>query len=144
MMTMIPMITLVCAIANKGEEYTVSIRDVYQAIAQGETGGCSDPQHAVGDNGASLGRYQIQKAYWRDSQEYDSSLLAFAYNEVTKDEVAETAIMAYWKRYAKVWTAEELCRLHNGGPSKRGTDDYWRKCYEILILKAQVAPHTPS
>jgi hypothetical protein len=43
--------------------------------------------------------------------------------------------MAYWSRYAKAWTHEELARIHNGGPrgaKVKVTLGYWAKVCAAL------------
>ncbi len=115
-------------------------RPILDAIRQVETGGCADPANAVGDGGKALGPYQIHRVYWQDAVERDPSLVANGetYANVRSQAYAERVILAYWSRYAKSWTAEELARIHNGGPSamkpkrKRFTDGYWAKVQAAL------------
>lgn len=114
---------------NASEEHA----KLLDAIKQVESGGDDE---AVGDNGRSLGGYQIQEAYFKDAQEFDSSLRVYKYEDVTKDNVARSVIRAYWRRYAtekriggKV-TDEHRSRIHNGGPNghkKKSTKKYWTK-----------------
>ena len=112
----------------------IGLEAVFRAIMLAETGGHPDPTNAVGDGGRSLGPMQIQEPYFLDAVEHDSSLAGLEYEQVKDVEVAERVMRAYWHRYATglPWSAEELCRLHNGGPSKRGTDQYWAKCRGYL------------
>ena len=112
----------------------ISLDDVFMAIRLAETGGHPDPANAVGDSGRSLGPYQVGRAYFQDAVEHDPSLEGLEYEQVRDVEVARRVIYAYWSRYAAgpPWHAEDLCRLHNGGPSRRGTDAYWAKCRRIL------------
>jgi len=115
------------------EPNSIDLDDVFRAIRQVETGGHPSPATAVGDGGRSLGPMQIQKPYFLDAVEHDSSLAGLEYEQVKDVEVAKRVMRAYWDRYAPgPWSAETLCRLHNGGPSKRGTDQYWEKCRRIL------------
>ena len=111
----------------------ISLEDVFRAIRLAETGGHPDPTNAMGDGGRSLGPYQIGRAYFQDAVEHDPSLEGLDYWQVRDVEVAERVMRAYWNRYAAhPWTPSDLCRLHNGGPSRRGTDAYWEKCRRIL------------
>jgi len=112
----------------------IDLEDVFRAIRQVETGGHPSPATAVGDGGRSLGPMQIQKPYFLDAVEHDSSLADLEYEQVKDVEVAKRVMLAYWDRYASSdpWSAQELCRLHNGGPSRRGTDQYWAKCRRYL------------
>lgn len=103
------------------------------AIRHVETGGHKDPANAVGDQGRSLGPYQIQKSYWQDAR------VAGAYEQVKDDAYARKVIIAYWTRYAKTALAnndyETLARIHNGGPKgnkKSATLSYWHKVKAYL------------
>lgn len=112
-------------------------RPILDAIRQVETGGHPDPSNAVGDGGKALGPYQIHRVYWQDAVERDPSLVANGetYANVRSQAYAERVVMAYWSRYAKSWTAEELARIHNGGPNghrKSATLGYWAKVQAAL------------
>jgi len=100
---------------------------VFEAIRVVETGGCEDPSNAVGADG-ELGPFQISRAYFQDAIDHDQGLTGIEYEGVRDSHISRLIMMAYWDRYAKEWTPEELCRLHNGGPTKRYTDAYWNKC----------------
>ena len=83
---------------------------------------------AVGDNGKSFGRYQIQKPYWEDSR------VPGEFMQVKDKEYAEKVMIAYWQRYCPTALAnhdfEVLARVHNGGPKghkKEATKKYWAK-----------------
>lgn len=93
-----------------------------------------DNDNAVGDKGKALGRYQIHKAYWKDSK------IPGNYEQVVDPAYARKVVLAYFRRYAKDaltngdW--EILARIHNGGPSimsRQGskawdnTSAYWAK-----------------
>tara|TARA_B100000749_G_scaffold130477_1_gene100121 strand:+ start:1178 stop:1555 length:378 start_codon:yes stop_codon:yes gene_type:complete len=104
---------------------------VFSAIRQVETGGCADPSEAVGANG-ELGPFQIGYSYYLDALEHDSSLAGLEFEGVRDSHIARLIMIAYWERYAVEWTPQELCRLHNGGPTKRNTDIYWEKCKKFL------------
>ena len=111
----------------------VGVTDILEAIREVETGGHPDPANAVGDGGRSRGPMQISRAYFKDAKENNPKLVGVAYEEVSKLSISYVVVLGYWNRYGKTFTAEELCRLHNGGPSKKGTDAYWEKCKAILI-----------
>ena len=104
---------------------------VFVAIQLVETGSHPNPSQARGDNG-ELGPYQITRSYYEDAIEHDRSLFGIEYEGVRDFHISRLIMIAYWERYAVEWTAEELCRLHNGGPSKRYTDEYWDKCRQII------------
>ena len=87
---------------------------------------------AVGDNGASLGSFQISRAYWIDALDYDPSI-GGEYEDVKDPDYARRVVVAYLSRYIKKsehWTDERAARLHNGGPNamrKKSTLKYWRE-----------------
>ena len=107
--------------------------DLLDAIRTVETCSCvcNKSHNALGDNGLSLGPYQIGKAYWKDACEKDKSLAEWPYETVKQDWYARKVIVAYWDRYASdKATFEELARIHNGGPKghkKVSTVKYWEK-----------------
>lgn len=103
------------------------------AIRQVETGGHPDPTNALGDDGRSLGPYQITWAYWHDSG------VPGRYEQVRYDAYARRVMVAYWKRYCPTALEqrdfETLARIHNGGAKGRRTHKtlkYWRKVQEAL------------
>lgn len=106
-------------------------RKFLDAIRRVETGGLPNAgKGAVGDKGASIGPYQIQRAYHSDARmksgKYEDCSASHAYSEQT--------MLAYFARYApkalesKDW--QTLARVHNGGPkghTKKATLGYWAK-----------------
>ena len=106
-------------------------RRFLDAIRRVETGGLPNAgANAVGDKGASIGPYQIQRAYHADARmktgKYEDCSTSHSYSEQT--------MLAYFARYApkalesKDW--ETLARVHNGGPkghTKKATLGYWAK-----------------
>ena len=106
-----------------------------------ETGGERDPLNAVGDGGASLGPYQISRAYYNDAVEQDPSLHDGGKGYVNvmgpgSMEYSERVIQAYMDRYATERqldhpaSDEDIARIHNGGPNGyrwHSTLKYWRK-----------------
>ena len=101
------------------------------AIRRVETGGLPNAgKGAVGDKGASIGPYQIQRAYHSDAR-----MKAGRYEDCSTDATySEQTMLAYFARYApkaleaKDW--ETLARVHNGGPkghTKKATLGYWAK-----------------
>ena len=123
---------------------TIELGDFVKAIAQVESGG---DDNAVGDNGKSLGRFQIQKAYWKDAVDHQKHLkVNRKWEDVKYADYAEQVMLAYFDRYAaekvkeKDW--EYLARIHNGGPGihkkpKTGkawanTTAYWEKVKKEL------------
>lgn len=105
---------------------------ILTAIRKQESGGEKRPNEAVGDNGTSLGSFQISRAYWIDALEHDPSI-GGEYEDVKDPDYARRVIVAYLSRYIKKsdhWTDERVARIHNGGPSghkKKSTIKYWRE-----------------
>ena len=106
-------------------------RRFLDAIRRVETGGLPNAgANAVGDKGASIGPYQIQRAYWEDARMKDGR-----YQDCLADHVySERTMRAYFQRYAPKALAagdwEVLARIHNGGPkghTKKATEAYWLK-----------------
>ncbi|GMU21222.1 MAG: hypothetical protein AMXMBFR13_13150 [Phycisphaerae bacterium] len=117
---------MLCAAPAWGQ----SIRDLFRAIQQVESGGDSS---AVGDGGRSIGPYQIQWAYWKDSG------VPGKYRQVRDPKYAERVMLAYWKRYCPKSLArgdlKTLARVHNGGlrgHRKPQTLSYWRKVQKAM------------
>ena len=129
---------------------TVTIEDFFKAVATVES---NNNDEAVGDNGNSIGRYQIQKAYWKDAVDHDTTLKqGRVWKDVKDPKYAEQVMLAYFDKYAKEelkaknW--EHLARLHNGGPGvfKRSQDSkaykattvYWSKVEKLMPKTKEV------
>jgi hypothetical protein len=127
------------------EKKTLEMGDFLKAVAKVESN-CDD--EAVGDKGKSIGRFQIQKAYWKDAVDHDKSLKQgnAKWEDCKYESYATSIVLAYFDRYAaqavkdKDW--ETLARLHNGGPSIlkkkppkklwENTTAYWEKVKKEL------------
>ena len=123
--------TLAAAVPPPSDYNTDRILD---AIRQVETGGCKNPSEAVGDGGKAIGPFQIHKAYWQDAVEHDPSI-GGVYADCKNEAYARRIVIAYLSRYCKVWTDENVARIHNGGPSghkRKGTVKYWNKVDNFL------------
>ena len=127
--------TLACvygAVAAPPADYDLD--RVLDAIRIVETGGEKDPANAVGDNGNSIGPFQISRAYWQDAIDHDPSI-GGVYTDCKNEAYARQIVRAYMLRYVKVWSDENVARTHNGGrlgPKKKSTVKYWRKVQEHL------------
>ena len=88
--------------------------------------------NAIGDNGEAFGCLQMHAAYVQDAAEYagEDWVHEDAFDRQTAIEIFE----AYMARYAtearlgRTPTAEDIARIHNGGPNgykKTATDKYW-------------------
>lgn len=97
-----------------------------------------DPNVKDGDNGKAIGPYQIWRAYWVDACAYDPSLRSGRYEDCRDERYARRVVIAYLSRYGKGKNAQELSRIHNGGPSghrKSATKKYWAKIQRALEAK---------
>jgi hypothetical protein len=108
------------------------------AIHQVETSGRLGP--IKGDGGAALGPLQIHKAYHADSG------IPGPYSRCADYDYSVRVFKAYMARYATVRrlgrkaTAQDIARIHNGGPravwatgqKKRNLDLYWAKVKKNL------------
>ena len=111
------------------------VREILDARRKQETRGEKNPDVAVGDNGDSIGAYQIQKSYWQDAVEKNPTLKKRGYEAVKDREYAEQVIIAYMTRHAPDWKPETILRIHNGGPKghqKKSTVKYWREARQYL------------
>ena len=108
---------------------------------QVETGGCEDPLNAVGDNGRSLGPFQIGEPYYNDAVGFNPSLQdgGRTYANVMGPgsmEYSMEVMQSYMDLYAtenrlgRPVTDEDIARIHNGGPNgyqRDSTDIYWER-----------------
>lgn len=134
-----PVVPHIPRISKVGQptKQVVTIRQLFDAIAKVESGGNNN---AVGDSGRSHGRYQIQKGYWADAVSVDPGLRSISYEQgVRTPDIAERAMIAYWKRYCPEALANNqfdvLARIHNGGPlgyKKQATKTYWNNVKRYL------------
>jgi hypothetical protein len=99
------------------------------AIAMVESGTPPYKNNRIkGDNGKSLGPFQISEAYWIDAD------VDGMYADCVYWHYSVNTMWAYWCRYAldavKNDDFETLARIHNGGPNghkKHATIKYWNK-----------------
>jgi hypothetical protein len=113
---------------------TVAVRNLLIAIRTVES---NSKNEAVGDGGQSIGAYQIQYAYWKDS------CISGRWAQCRNRQYAERVVRAYWQRYCPKALAsgdfKTLARVHNGGPSGRlnpKTLGYWRKVHSAIQAKS--------
>lgn len=127
--------TLACvygAVAAPPADYDLD--RVLDAIRIVETGGEKDPSEAVGDNGKSIGPFQISRAYWQDAIDHDPSI-GGVYADCKDEAYARQIVRAYLCRYVKTWDDQTVARTHNGGPSgakRKSTIKYWQKVRKHL------------
>jgi len=116
----------------------ITLRPLLDAMRIVETGGEKDPANAIGDNGKSIGPYQIQLAYWFDSDSFGD------YQQVRDKRYAERVMVNYWLRYCPdalmTGDLETLARIHNGGVggvNSKATLAYWNRVLDQMITLAQ-------
>ena len=130
--------------------YFKALRDKESKVVDGKIATEEQRNNAVGDDGASLGSYQIQRNFFKESMEWLKRNNMFkdlhnkSYEDIVKDPNQATKIIfGYYMRYApnlvKNLKFEQLARLHNGGPgalkSDKGirlTNDYADEFNKIL------------
>ena len=112
-------------------------RYLLDAMRKVETGGTLHPNYAVGDDGRSIGPYQITYDYWLDAARETLQLREGTWSMCVIPSYAEKVILSYWKKYASAEASwEHLARIHNGGPNgykKQETAKYWQKVSKHLF-----------
>ena len=111
----------------------------FRAIRYVETRCVYNPP--AGDNGRSIGPYQIQKAYWLDSG------VPGKWEDCKNEAYARRVMIAYWQRYCPLaWKErrwEILARVHNGGPRGhliKATEKYWNLVRARMIRDTILLP----
>jgi hypothetical protein len=112
--------------------------DFYRKIGQIESG--NNPNAPAGDNGQSIGMYQIKKAYFIDAwgntdryNELSSADKGSLLGRQTIDKYMTRYGKGHWKDNMTQEDMEFLARIHNGGPSAneperlKYTEDYIKK-----------------
>ena len=95
---------------------------------------------AIGDNGLAYGCLQMHAGYVQDAAEYAGQ--DWVHEDAFDRETSIDIFLAYISRYAtedrigRPVTAEDIARIHNGGPNgwkKESTEAYWRKVRSVII-----------
>jgi len=122
--------------------YDSLIKDgFFDALQKQETGGQSNPNEAIGDEGESLGSLQIQENYFNDAMvQYNKDtdlqntfpeLKNLKYDDVKNRDTAQKIVYMYSKRWEPKLLQKKdyksLYRLHNGGPT-------WNRQYDIKYI----------
>jgi len=109
------------------------ILDAIRVVESGGRDDCPD-----GDDGRSIGPFQIQRAYWTDALAFDRSL-GGSYEDCRRRGYAEDVVEAYMRRHVPAaWRAadaEVIARTHNGGPDgarEPSTVEYWLRVRRVL------------
>ena len=98
------------------------------ALITVETGGCRNPDLAIGDGGAAIGALQIHRAVVLDVNRIAGT--SYTHQQMTNRVAARRVCEIYLSRYASGKTNEEAARIWNGGPTgykKSATLAYWNK-----------------
>ena len=141
MLVFIISVLLHCHVCGRVEAQTPLMinRALLDAIKQVESEGDPCVVGAIGENGQSLGAYQIVQAYYNDALQYNPSLGdgGRTYSNVWgigSEAYSEEVIASYMGRYAtpgrlgRQPTDEDIARIHNGGPNgyqQNSTILYW-------------------
>ena len=124
----------------------------WAAIQKQESGAAKDPLNAVGDQGRSIGPYQIMRGYYNDAVQQNPSLTngGRSYENVRGPGSLSYGIEvgnAYMERYAtkrrlgRTPTYEDFARIHNGGPNgykSPATVKYWREVKSRLNKRSDL------
>ncbi len=95
---------------------------------------------AIGDDGLAFGCLQMHSAYVQDAAQYAKE--DWVHEDAFDRETSIDIFIAYMSRYAtkerlgRKVTAEDIARIHNGGPNgwkKSATDAYWNKVRKNII-----------
>ncbi len=122
----------------QGMNESISIIQLVLALIAVESSGIDNE---IGDDGKAFGCLQLHAAYVEDASEYRAG--ANWTHEDAFDRITSIKIFAaYMERYAtperlgRKVTAEDIARIHNGGPNgwkKESTEKYWYKVEAELI-----------
>eukprot|EP01138_Halocafeteria_seosinensis_P007939 gb/GECG01008111.1/.p1 GENE.gb/GECG01008111.1/~~gb/GECG01008111.1/.p1 ORF type:complete len:172 (+),score=14.22 gb/GECG01008111.1/:1-516(+) len=125
---------LLLVVAAAGASKMPVTEELLNAMIQVESGG---DENAIGDNGKAIGPLQIWEVYWRDAVEHSG--IGGSYEDCKgpgSTAYSKRIVRAYMARYAtesrlgRPPTAEDIARIHNGGPNGHthsATAGYWEK-----------------
>ena len=106
------------------------VNDLIDAIGVVES---NNNDNAIGDNGKSIGKYQIGKLYWQDGCRFLK--VSWPYENAKNPNKARQVVREYLLHYGRGKTLEQIARCHNGGPKgylKPQTEAYWRKVEKVI------------
>ena len=118
-------------------ETSISIITLILAMIQVESSG---RDHVKGDNGLAYGCLQLHACYVQDAAEYAKE--DWKHEDAFDRKKSIDIFAAYMSRYAtekrlgRPVTAQDIARIHNGGPNgykKKATEAYWLKVKAQLI-----------
>jgi hypothetical protein len=111
----------------------VNLGPLIAALITVETGGCRNPDLAIGDAGLAIGALQIHRAVVVDANRIAGT--SYTHAQMTNRVAARRVCEIYLSRYAAGKTNEEAARIWNGGPTghkKSATVSYWNKVKKHL------------
>ena len=120
----------------KGSPFIMTMLTLILAIMTVESGG---NDKAIGDGGKAYGCLQLHASYVADASEFAGK--DWTHEDAFDRETAIDIMLAYMSRYAtparlgRSVTAEDIARIHNGGPNgykKPSTNAYWIKVKAVL------------
>lgn len=104
------------------------------ALISVETGGCKNPDLAIGDGGAAIGALQIHRSVVVDVNRIAGT--HYTHQQMTNRIAARQVCEIYLTYYGKGCTTEQLARKWNGGgpagDKKSATIPYWKKVKKHL------------
>jgi hypothetical protein len=118
----------------------MNITNLITALIAVETGGCRNPDQAIGDGGRALGPLQIHREVVQDVNRLTGA--SYRHQDMTNRAKARAVCQKYLEHYGRGATTEQLARRWNGGPrgdTKAATLPYWRKV-EAALRKVEVTP----
>jgi hypothetical protein len=112
----------------------VNLGPLIAALITVETGGCRNPDLAVGDAGLAIGALQIHRAVVVDANRIAGT--SYTHQQMTNRVAARRVCEIYLNHYGKGCTTEQLARKWNGGgpagDKKIATIAYWNKVKKHL------------
>ncbi len=116
---------------------TITIIQLVMALIAVESSGIDDQ---VGDDGRAFGCLQIHAIYIEDANQHVGG--SWTHEDAFNRVESVSIFKAYMSRYAtperigRKVTAEDIARIHNGGPNgwkKESTEKYWLKVEAELV-----------
>ena len=94
----------------------VDVNRLLMAVSTVESG---NNDRAYNSTEHAAGRYQIRPIYLKDVNRICRlrGLPCFSAEDRYNPAMSRQIVLIYWRHYAKTWTIDELCTLHNAGPT---------------------------
>jgi len=125
----------------------ITLKTLLLAIMMVETGGCINPNEAIGDNGRSVGCMQIQMCVIQDvNRVYGTNLSSEDRNSRRASLAIAEAYLRHWGKvytqrtgkkptgevYAKIWNGGALAYEKTNPKVVSNLDNYWKKVRQAL------------